>query len=119
MNNEFYRAKFAYRPLSDHEVEHARHFTSPRPGDTLLRCRWALAEATGRESEIPRVTIADVDEPHRRVWLPAAGKGVARWGYLTSWGMDAVRRRVDHLGGGDASAVLAYEGSCSSPSQES
>jgi hypothetical protein len=111
------RSHAFYRPLLDTEIERCRGFTRIRSDDTIGPARWALAEATGTDAEIPRVLASDYDRTNGRVWLPSGKRGLSRWGYLTPWGVDAVEHRIAALRSSDP-AVLAYEGRRPAHSQQ-
>jgi len=68
---------------------------------------WALAEATGRGAEIVLVCPNDLDLEARLVHLRGGARTEPRTGPLTSWGVDALRRRSREVG----PAPIAYEGS--------
>lgn len=99
-----------YRPLRDAEVARARFRAGRDRHDTRGPAVWALAEATATTSEIPEVTIADVDLERSVVWLTGGARNVARWAVLTPWGGEALARHIAALGEVPASTPLIYRG---------
>jgi len=55
------RSFLAVRPLTDDEIVVCRSFSLQRLTATGQPAAWALAEATGRTSEIPHIVISDLD----------------------------------------------------------
>ncbi len=84
------------RPLSDAEVRLCRAFASVNPlcREAVPRraVAWAFAEAGATTGEIPRVTIASLDDPHAptTVQLPGTRNLHQRSVALTGWGRATV-----------------------------
>ncbi len=102
------RSSLGTRPVTDDEVALCRSVAQWSLNGSRRAAVWALAEATCRSSELPRVTADDVDLAAGRVWI-AGGKATAqREGQLTDWGIAQVRARVEELG--DPTRPLVYAG---------
>ena len=100
------RSSRAARPLTDEEVAVCRDvarwsFTGDRTAAV-----WALAEATARGAELPRVRAADVETAASRVWLAGGTRVQPRWGLLSEWGAGVLRDRSLDMGDGDSSLVF-------------
>jgi integrase/recombinase XerC len=111
------RSVTAARPLTDVEVTLCR--ASARLGEagavSLQRATaWALAETTAITSEISRIRISDVDDPHAPRWvqLPGTRRLDPRLGQLTDWGSQIVARQLRVLAGSRAGShtLLTYRG---------
>jgi integrase/recombinase XerC len=111
------RSVTAARPLSDVEVTLCR--ASARLGEagavSLQRATaWALAETTAMTSEISRIRLSDVDDPHAPRWvqLPGTRRLDPRLGQLTDWGAAIVARQLRVLAGNQAGphTLLTYRG---------
>lgn len=91
------RERAGFRALEDDEVElcRAAAISSPRRGRAAAA--WALCEATARTGELPGVTRADIDVDVGRVWIAGTPRTLARWGHLTEWGLQQVRRHLAAL----------------------
>ena len=89
------RSSLRVRPLADDEIELCRAYTNRTIGETRQPAAWALAEATARTSELPRIRACDVELKRSRVWIPGGRTTEARWGELTDWGRGTLER---HLG---------------------
>jgi site-specific recombinase XerD len=109
----------SYRPLIDTEIEHARRHAARNRSDTRGPAAWALAEATATTSEIPEVTAADVDLARSMVWLTGGAKNVARWGWLTPFGVDAIGRHLVALGNAEPDVRLVFRGTGATSGQAS
>jgi hypothetical protein len=110
----------ACRALSDSENASCRARSARTIDDLRGPVTFALAEATATTSEISRVTDADVDLPNGRVWLALGGRGAARWGYFTKWGLPKVTRLVEVRAGSDALGTpLVYRGGGASACSQS
>jgi len=106
------RTRESARPLTDGEVDECRRVCLHDLVSTRLSVAWALGEATARTSEIPHVTVADLDLPGRAVWIHGSSKTEPRWGTLTERGVSQVGRHVRSLGSKvDRKTTVAYEGS--------
>lgn len=112
------RGDLAARPLTDDEIALCRISaqTVAKPASATVRAAaWALAEATGVSTEIARVRVHDLDSTSRprAVRLSGGVRRNPRIGVLTTWGTDAIARRLaqlDAAGAGD-DALIAYGGS--------
>lgn len=113
------RSSSRARPLADDEVELCRASSLHNLVEARLGAAWALAEATARTSEIPRVRIADVDLVNGRVWIHGSIRTEARWGDLTTWGAVQVRRHLETLGNAPPDLALVYRGSGSAAARQS
>jgi len=82
------------RPLTDEEVGRCRSHALFHPADLLHPLAWALAEATARTYEIPRVLARDVDVASGSVLLGGSPRCDPRTVAFTDWGLAQVRRRV-------------------------
>lgn len=82
------------RPLVDAEVDRCRLRSGRTYRDTRGPAGWAFAEATATTSEIPAILLADLDLARGRVWLDGGARNTPRWGHLTEWGTEAVRRHL-------------------------
>jgi integrase/recombinase XerC len=105
------RTNNAPRPLNDDEVDECRRVCLHDLTSTRLSVAWALGEATARTSEIPHITLADVDLERRRIWTHGSSKTDARWGELTDWGTTQVARHLKAAGALTDSTAIAYVGS--------
>jgi integrase/recombinase XerC len=110
------RSSLAARPLTDEEVALGRSFSLSSLAETRRPAAWALAEASARTSEIANVRVDEVDLAAGRVWLNGGTKVEARWGTLTTWGVDTLRRRIAAIAGPDR--PLVYEGKGSPESRQ-
>jgi integrase/recombinase XerC len=104
------RSSLVSRPLSDDEVAVCRSYSLQTLTATRQPAAWALAEASARTSELPRVRVGDLDLEHGRVWLPGATKVVPRSGLLTEWGVTQLARRLDSLSEVGAETSVVYGG---------
>jgi integrase len=78
---------------------------------TRLAAIWTLGESTARTSEIPHVRVLDVDLARSRVWIRGGRQTTPRWGALTDWGYQQLRRRLTELGERvDPNALIAATG---------
>lgn len=100
----------AARPLVDEEVLAGELASLWSLDLTRLSAAWALGEATAVSSEIATVRITDVDVAGRRVWLAGPAKRTPRWGPLTEWGAEALRRRIEALGADNPDPRLVFRG---------
>ncbi len=114
----FPRSSVAYRPLTTAEVERCRVFARRSTRDTRGPAAWALAEATATTSEISAVTAADATAAPGRVWLTGGARNLARWGDLTGWGVEQIRRRLDEIDTTDPSTLLVYASNGSAQSRQ-
>jgi hypothetical protein len=94
------------RPLTDEEVDLGRSYALPSLRDRRRCIAWAMAEATGRTSEIGRVRIRDVDLHGCAVRLPGSSVVDPRTGRLTSWGAAQLRRRLDESSDPNESLIV-------------
>jgi integrase/recombinase XerC len=91
------RSSLAARPLTDDEIVVCRSFALRTLTETRQPAAWALAEATARTSEIPRIRMRDLDLGTRRVWIHGGAKTEPRFGRLTLWGVQQLDRRARNL----------------------
>jgi integrase/recombinase XerC len=103
------------RPLTDDEV--AVCHAAALAGESRLAAAWALAEATARTSELPKVVVGDVDFARGLVWLHGGSKTLERWGHVSEWGLSQLARRVRALGD-DPVRPLVYSGDGSAVSRQ-
>jgi integrase len=113
------RTRESARPLTDGELEACRLVCFHDLSSTRLSVAWALGEATARTSEIPHVTVRDLDLVDRRVWIRGSSKTEPRWGALTDWGANQVARHVRGLGNVEGATAVAYGGSGNMESRRS
>ncbi len=97
------------RPLSDEEVSLCRACASWSLEDSRRAASWAVAEATCRTGELPYLTVGDVDVEGGRVWLHGGRRVTPRWGQLTPWGLNEVKRRLTGRGA-EGDRPLVYKG---------
>ncbi len=88
------RSVLSTRPLTDDEVDLCRLWALDTLSDLRLPAVWALAEASARVSEIPRVKVGDVDLEGGRVFISGGPRTEPRWAPLTAWGAVQLRRRL-------------------------
>jgi site-specific recombinase XerC len=105
------RTNESARPLPDGEVDECRRVCLHDLSSTRLSVAWALGEATARTSEIPHITITNLDLAGRRVWIHGSSKTEPRWGALTGWGTGQVARHLRSLGNVEGTTAVAYAGS--------
>ena len=91
------RSSLGTRPLTDDEVTLCRSVAQWSLAGSRRAAAWALAEATCRSSELPKVTGTDVDLQSGRVWIGGGKATVPRTGRLSDWGLVQVRARLDEL----------------------
>ena len=113
------RSSISVRPLTDDEVALCRTATLQSLTGTRLSAAWALAEATARTAELPRIVVADLDLPALRVWVHGSSRTEARWGGLSEWGAQQLERRIEDCARtGDHSTPLVYGGAGSAESRQ-
>lgn len=102
-----------YRPLTRKELQDLRIWAVIDGGETRLGATLALAEATATSGELPGVLISHCHLDEARVWLDGITNRLPRWGYLTEWGVSALRERIAILteAGAGPEAPLIYAGS--------
>jgi integrase/recombinase XerC len=103
------RSSLPARPLTDDEIALGRSFSLHSLTETRRPAAWALAEASGRTSEIPYVCVRDLDLDAGRVSLAGGTKIESRWASLTTWGARALENRLETIGS-DPDTPLVYEG---------
>jgi hypothetical protein len=92
------RSVLKARPLTDDEVDLCRLWALGGGGEHRLAMVWALAEASARPSEIPLVTLGDVDVAGGRVNLAGVtNRAEPRWAALTSWGAVHIGFQIERL----------------------
>jgi integrase len=104
------RSSLPRRPLIDDEVTLCRSFALSTLTETRQPAAWALAEATARSSEIPRIRVSHLQLDAVRVFIPGSGRTLARWGYLTEWGVRHLDRRLRALKDLSDDPALVYAG---------
>jgi integrase/recombinase XerC len=112
------RSTRATRALTDDEVAVCRSFALQTLTETRQPSAWALAEASGRTSELPQVRIGDIDLEAKRVVLPGGTKVEPRVGTLSEWGVKQLARRLDALSDRSSEASVIYCGSGSAESAQ-
>jgi len=81
------------RPLTDRELILVRTAALARPRQPLRAAATvAFAEATATTSEVPPITIADINLHTKTVTLPGADPVQPRTGTLTDWGVGVLTR---------------------------
>lgn len=107
------------RPLTDDEIALCRTATLQSLTGTRLSAAWALAEATARTAELPHITVDDLGLAAQRVWVHGSPRTEARWGSLSDWGAQQLKRRFEVLARADnPSTLLAYGGAGSATSRQ-
>jgi integrase len=105
------RSSLKQRPLTDDEIALCRSAALRTLTETRQPAAWALAEATGRTSEIPHIRISDLRLEKGCVRIHGASRTDRRMGKLTSWGVGQVTRRLAALeGSSDPDPPLIYSG---------
>jgi integrase len=112
------RSALGLRPLTDDEVAICRSSALRSLSETRLPAAFALAEATARTSELPKIRVEDVRLDEGSVWLHGGSKTNERWGTMSSWGAEQVARRLRHLEKLPASTPVVYRGEGSSQSAQ-
>jgi integrase len=112
------RSSLRTRPLENEEVALGRSAALYTLTGTRLAAAWALAEATARSAEIPRITVGDLDLDQRRVWLHGSGRTDPRWGRLSEWSAVQLDRHLRRLPDTDPDRRLVYRGAGSEQSQQ-
>jgi integrase/recombinase XerC len=92
------RTNHTPRPLTSREVEHCRAAALLDLRSTRLAVAWALGEATARTAEIPHLRVGDLDLAEHRIWIHGSAQTAPRYGELTEWGAQQLRRRLRELG---------------------
>lgn len=108
------RTRVAARPLTDEEIALGRLVVTTRSaaGGGYAAAAWALAEAGAMTSEIPRITVADLDDATAPGWvrLPGTARHDPRRVELTGWGAAVLKARVHRLAIAGRAGSLAYKG---------
>lgn len=104
------RSSLGLRPLTDDEVAICRSSALRNLSETRLPAAFALAEATARTSEVPKIRIEDIHLDQLRVWIHGGSKAIERWGTISSWGAEQLARRLRHLKKLPAFTPVVYEG---------
>ena len=112
------RSSLGLRPLTDDEVALCRSSAGRGLSETRLPAAFALAEATARTSELPRIRIQDVCLHRGKVWLHGGSKTAERWGITSSWGVEQLARRLRRLEKLPADTPIVYEGRGSAQSAQ-
>ena len=99
------------RPLTDAEIVTCRGASLHTLTETRLPAAWALAEATVRTSELPSILASDVALPSGIVRIPGSSRTLPRRGFLTDWGIQQLKRRLDNpASAGAANTAVIYKG---------
>ncbi|RPF41120.1 integrase/recombinase XerC [Streptomyces sp. Ag109_G2-6] len=85
------------RALSEDEAVLLRHHAAYAVRPTRHAAAAALALAGGHSGEIGHIVVADLDLPHRRVWMHGARKYDPRWCRLDAWGRHVLAERARHV----------------------
>lgn len=105
------RAPRQVRPLTDAEIVMCRGASLHTLTETRLPAAWALAEATARTSELPSILESDVDLPSGIVRIHGSSRTQPRRGFLSNWGIQQLRRRLDTLASvGTEDSTVIYKG---------
>ena len=104
------RSSLRLRPLTDDEVAICRSSALRSLSETRLPSAFALAEATARTSELPKIRAQDLRLDEGRIWIHGGSKAIERWGTLSSWGAEQLARRLRRLEKRPASTPIVYEG---------
>ena len=105
------RAPRRVRPLTDAEIVMCRGASLHTLTETRLPAAWALAEATARTSELPSILKSDVDLPSGIVRIHGSSRMRPRRGFLSDWGIQQLRRRLDtSASAGAADTAVIYKG---------
>lgn len=99
------------RPLTDAEIVVCRAASLHTLTETRLPAAWALAEATARTSELPSILASDVDLFSGTVRIPGSSRTRPRRGFLSDWGIQQLKRRLDNpASAGAANTAVIYKG---------
>jgi site-specific recombinase XerD len=113
------RTSLRARPLCDDEIALGRSFAFQTLRDSRQPAAWALAEATVRTSELSQVKVGDLDLGCGTVKIAGSTNTQPRVGVLSTWGVQALTRRVESLGpDAHAGALVVYEGDGSLESRQ-
>jgi integrase len=104
------RSALGLRPLTDDEVAICRSSALRSLSETRLPAAFALAEATARTSELPKIRVRDIHLEQGAVWIHGGSKTTERWGTMSSWGADQLARRLRHLRKLPRVTPVVYEG---------
>jgi integrase/recombinase XerC len=106
------------RPLDDEEVALCRSAALHTLSSTRLAAAWALAEATCRTAELPRLTIADLDLEAGHVRIHGGTRTASRSGLLSPWGITQLERHLQTLPSSGPAQQLVYRGKGSAESKQ-
>lgn len=104
------RARRPMRPLTDAEIAACRGASLHTLTETRLPAAWALAEATTRTSELPFILASDVELRTGTVWIDGSPRTQPRYGFLTTWGLQQLKRRLARLDELGENEAVIYEG---------
>jgi len=104
------RSSLRLRPLTDDEVAICRSSAHRTLSETRLPAAFALAEATARTSELPKIRVQDIHLEQGAVWIHGGSKTIERWGTMSAWGADQLARRLRHLRKLPGVTPVVYEG---------
>jgi integrase/recombinase XerC len=106
------------RPLDNEEIALCRNAALHTLTSTRLAAAWALAEATARTAELPRLTLGNLDLGEQRVWIHGGGRTEPRWGHLSPWAETQLRRHIEQLPSMNDDQPLVYRGAGSAASKQ-
>jgi len=101
------RSSVAARPLTDDEIELGRAAAQWSLESARHVAVWALAEATCRSSELPHITVDDLDLGQRSVRIHGGKRTVERTGRLGEWAVPQLQRRLLEVEAGAFPLVYA------------
>jgi integrase/recombinase XerC len=87
------------RPFEDEEELQGRIWSRQTLVETRMPSLWALGQATATTGEIAHITIGDLALDDGRVRIHGSNKRDPRYGQLTGWGVEQLRRRIGQLDG--------------------
>jgi integrase len=112
------RSSGRVRALDDAEVAVCRSAALHSLTSTRLAAAWALAEASARTAELPRLSIGDLDLDGGRVWIHGTARTIPRWGLLSAWGIVQLERHLRGVPCAARDQLLVYRGSGSAGSRQ-
>jgi hypothetical protein len=97
------------RPFQDEEELQGRIWSRQTLVETRMPSLWALGQATTATGESPHITIGDLALDDGRVRIHGSNKREPRFGQLTDWGIEQLRRRIGQLDG-DPNTRIVFDG---------
>ncbi len=97
------------RQFEDDEELQGRIWSRQTLVETRMPSLWALGQATANTGETAQITIGDVALDDSQVWIHGSNKREPRSGQLTDWGVEQLRRRIEHLDG-DLNTRIVFDG---------